>query len=149
MHIRTGNAADLAAIRVLLEREQLPSSDLESAAAHFLVACDAGDRVRAAGALQWFGDAALLRSLSVAPEVRGTGIGRRLVEELERIARSRDAAELVLLTTTAQDYFARLGYRTIDRQSAPRAVHASEEFRTLCPASATCMVKRLSPRDAA
>lgn len=147
MHIRAGNAADRVAIRTLLEREKLPTSDLETSDIHFLVACDSNDRVRAAGALQWFGDAALLRSLSVAPELRGTGIGRRLVQELEGIARSRHLSEVVLLTTTAQDFFARQGYRTIERASAPRSVHASEEFRTLCPASAACMVKQLEQRD--
>lgn len=147
MHIRVGNAADLVAIRALLEREKLPSSDLESAEANFVVVCDSGERVRAGGALEWFGEPVLLRSLSVAPELRGTGLGRRLVQELESLARSRHITEVVLLTTTAQDFFSRLGYRAIERASAPQSVHASEEFPTLCPAPAACMLKQLGQSD--
>jgi N-acetylglutamate synthase-like GNAT family acetyltransferase len=49
----------------------------------------------------------------------------------------------VLLTQTARDFFAHLGYRVIDRSEAPEEVQGSEEFRSLCPASATCMVKMI------
>ena len=47
----------------------------------------------------------------------------------------------MLLTQTARDFFAHLGYRVIERTEAPEEVQGSEEFRSLCPASAICMVK--------
>jgi hypothetical protein len=35
------------------------------------------------------------------------------------------------------------GKKTIDRKSVPRSVQDSEEFRSLCPQSASCLSKRL------
>jgi hypothetical protein len=49
----------------------------------------------------------------------------------------------VLLTQTAKRFFEHQGYRVIDRGEAPKDVQGSEEFRVLCPASATCMAKTL------
>ena len=136
------SARDLIAIRALLERAGLPTSDLESAGPEFAVIREQG-QVIAAGALQRFGSSALLRSLVVAPEHRGTGLGRAIVSELERVARAAQISQLVLLTQTAADFFARRGYSCIERSAAPEQMQVSEEFRSLCPSSATCMAKSL------
>jgi amino-acid N-acetyltransferase len=66
-----------------------------------------------------------------------------MVSELERVARAAQISRLVLLTQTAADFFARHGYRVIERSAAPQNMQASEEFRSLCPDSATCMAKSL------
>jgi amino-acid N-acetyltransferase len=137
------SAQDLNAIRALLERSGLPTSDLESAQPEFAVIRQDG-QVVAAGALQRFGTAALLRSVVVAPERQGSGLGRSVVSELERLAQAAEIRRLVLLTQTAADFFARQGFRTIERSSAPQDIQASEEFRSLCPSSAFCMVKDLA-----
>lgn len=137
------SAEDLTAIRALLERSGLPTSDLESARPEFAVIRECG-RVIAAGALQRFGSSALLRSVVVAPEHRGRGLERAIVGELERAARTAQVRELVLLTQSAADFFARAGYRVIERSSAPHDMQGSEEFRSLCPSSATCMAKSLT-----
>ena len=136
------SAKDLIAVRALLGRAGLPTRDLESARPQFAV-IHQDDEVIAAGALQRFGTSALLRSVVVAPEHRRSGLGRSVVSELERLARAAGISRLVLLTETAADFFARQGFRTIERSSAPEDVQASEEFRSLCPSSATCMAKRL------
>ena len=133
---------DIIAIRALLERCGLPTSDLESARPEFAVIREKG-QVIAAGALQRFGSSALLRSVVVAPDHRGTGLGQAIVSELERVARSAQVARLILLTQTAADFFARQGYCVIERSTAPPNMQASEEFRSLCPSSATCMAKSL------
>lgn len=137
------SAQDLNAIRALLERSGLPTSHLESAQPEFAVIRQDG-QVVAAGALQRFGTAALLRSVVVAPERQGSGLGRSVVSELERLAQAAEIRRLVLLTQTAADFFARQGFRTIERSSAPQDIQASEEFRSLCPSSAICMVKDLA-----
>lgn len=136
------SAPDLIAIRALLERAGLPTSDLESARPEFAVIREQG-RVIAAGALQRFGSSALLRSLVVAPERRGTGLGQAMVSELERVARAARISQLVLLTQTAAEFFAHRGYSVIERSSAPEQMQGSGEFRSLCPSSATCMAKSL------
>ena len=82
-----------------------------------------------ARALQRFGSSALLRSVVVAPDRRGTGLGQAIVSELERVARAGRISRLVLLTQTAADFFEHRGYRVIDRSSAPEQMQGSEEFR--------------------
>lgn len=136
------SAVDLIAIRALLERSGLPTSDLESARPEFAVIRE-NDQVIAAGALQSFGSSALLRSVVVAPDRRRSGLGQAIVSELERMARAAQISRLVLLTQTAAEFFGHRGYRVIDRSTAPEDMRESEEFRSLCPSSATCMVKSL------
>lgn len=134
------SAQDLMAIRELLERCGLPTSDLDSARPEFAVIRQDG-QVVAAGALQRFGSSALLRSVVVTPDRRGSGLGRSVVSELEQLARVAHISQLFLLTQTAADFFARQGYRVVERSSAPKDVQGSEEFRSLCPSSAICMAK--------
>lgn len=133
---------DFVAIRVLLEDSGLPTSDLESARPVFAVVRENGHIV-AAGALQRFGSSALLRSVVVAKAYRGAGLGQAIVSELERLAQADQVQQLILLTQTAAEFFAHRGYRVIERGAAPHAMQGSEEFRSLCPGSATCMAKTL------
>ncbi|MGO9802949.1 MAG: arsenic resistance N-acetyltransferase ArsN2 [Steroidobacteraceae bacterium] len=144
MQLRAGTAGDVSSIRALLEMGKLPTSDLSRSAPQFVVACDSGNRIVAAGALQALGDSALLRSIVVTPELRGTGLGQRVVRELERVARAAQVKQLALLTLTAKRFFERQGYRVIPRQDVPEALQVTEEFQSLCPASAICMVKSLA-----
>jgi amino-acid N-acetyltransferase len=141
--VGSASAGDLSAIRALLERSGLPTSDLGSARPEFAVIRERG-QVVAAGALQRFGSVALLRSVVVSPELRQSGLGRRVVVELERVARSTGIQQLILLTQTAAEFFSQQGYRVIDRGAAPKDMQQSEEFRSLCPSAATCMAKRLA-----
>lgn len=140
---RAGTEQDAASIRALLEGAGLPTDDLLSSKPQFIVACE-GKTLVAAGALQFFGACALLRSVVVTSGLRGTGLGRIVVEDLERVARAAHTTQLVLLTETAREFFAHQGYRVLDRREVPQDVQQSEEFRSLCPASATCMAKTLA-----
>lgn len=142
--LRTPTAAEAAIIRDLLERSGLPTGDLSAARPEFVVATHDGQIV-GVGALEHFGSAALLRSVAVEAQSRGSGVGRVIVEELERRARTASISELILLTLTARDFFDRLGYGAKERGQVPPAVQESAEFRSLCPASAVCMSKTLVP----
>ena len=71
---------------------------------------------------------------------QGNGLGRALYFNVRERARSRGVGALYLLTTTAADYFERLGFIRESRESAPVALRASAEFRGACPASATLLV---------
>lgn len=144
MPIRPALPSEHVAIRVLLTDNGLPVQDLDSAAVAFLVADDGGPIAGVVG-LQMFGDTGLLRSLAVPAEHRGGGTGGRLVDAIESEARRRGLQQLVLLTQTAAEFFARRGYQVIDRAHAPAAVQTSAEFLSLCPASATCLSKPLPP----
>ena len=140
--LRAATAHDVRGIRALLEGSGLTTIDLESARPEFVVACEDGE-VIGAGALQRFGSSALLRSVVVAENRRRGGVGQMIVQELERQAHAARITELILLTRTAAEFFACQGYRAIERSSAPQHMQASEEFRSLCPSSATCMAKSL------
>ena len=129
-------------IRALLESVGLPTSDLASARPEVVAIREQGNLV-AAGALQRFGSAALLRSVVVSHDRRGKGLGCAIVAELERLARETRIARLILLTQTAAKFFAERGYQVIERSAAPADLQESEQFRSLCPSSATCMAKRL------
>lgn len=140
---RPAAEADLAFIRRLLEQAGLPTSDLAAAKPKFTVLRENG-RIVAAAALEPFGSAALVRSVVVAGERRGSGLGRTLVQELEKGARAARIRQLFLLTQTAGKFFARQGYRVIERVDVLKDLQESEEFRALCPTSATCMMKVLT-----
>jgi N-acetylglutamate synthase-like GNAT family acetyltransferase len=140
--IREAADRDLPQIVRLLERNALPTADLAISRPAFVVACD-GPAVIGAGGLEVFGAIGLLRSVVVDDSSRGAGLGRALVESVERTAERRGVTELVLLTETAHDFFANLGYADIARDAAPRAVRESAEFKALCPQSARCMSKRI------
>ena len=140
--LRTADPSDLDAIAALLTGSALPVDDLRASSIGFLVAEDAGTIVGVVG-LETFDEAGLLRSLAVAPAQRGQGLGGELVDALERDACDRGLRQLVLLTQTAERFFAQRGYRVIERADAPVAIQGSAEFRSICPASAACMVKTL------
>lgn len=142
--LRTPTIAEAEIVHALLERSGLPTGDLGTGRPEFVVATRNG-RIIGVGALEHFGDAALLRSVAVEGQSRGSGVGRLIVEELERRARAAGISELILLTLTAQDFFDRQGYTTKERGQVPPAVRDSAEFRSLCPASAVCMAKTLMP----
>ncbi len=123
----------------------LPTEDLADAdLSHFF---GYGSREKPSGVvgLEVFGAEALLRSLVVEPSERGTGGGRLLVAAAEAHAHSQGVRSVYLLTTTAEPFFERLGFRRADRGGAPATIRATREFASLCPASAAFMVKRLDP----
>jgi amino-acid N-acetyltransferase len=148
MTIRIDEAtrADLPSIRTLLDEAKLPHADLtDDTAVRFWIA--RGDALIGAIGLETFGACGLLRSLVVASAARGSGLGARLVRTVENAAVAAGICELVLLTQTAEPFFRKRGYAAIDRASAPAELRASTEFQSLCPASATCMSKRLLDGD--
>ena len=133
--------AETAAKRLLAECH-LPSSDLEPR--HFEHFFGCGDKNAPEGVvgLELRGPVALLRSLAVAERARGKGCGRELVAEAERHAWSQGVEEIYLLTATAEPFFSALGYRRVERESAPAEIRATKEFSTLCPSDSVFMVKR-------
>lgn len=136
---------DLPPVLALLRRSHLPTRDLADARAEDFRVIERAGEVVGCVAVEMHGPHGLLRSLAVAPEARGQGLGARLVGAAEALARDRALSSLVLLTTTAASFFERLGYTRMERDEAPEAIQHSSEFTSTCPASATLMGKTLSP----
>ena len=131
----------LRAAVALLAAVGLPSSDLtEPHLEHFFFA---GPRDAPTGlvGLELYGSDALLRSLAVAPDARSSGIGSMLVEQAEGHAYANGVRSLYLLTTTAQRFFERRGYRAASRESCPAAIRGTSEFASLCPAGSVLLAK--------
>ena len=142
--IRRGRATDLPAVLALLESARLPTADIASVDELPMWVLKEWGAIVGVIALQRFGAEALLRSLAVTPEYRKRGFGAQLVARLEERARADNIQELVLLTETAETFFGTLDYSVIDRCHVSDRLKESTEFRTLCPASATCMSKTLA-----
>jgi amino-acid N-acetyltransferase len=141
--VRTATQADSARIVALLQANELPTSDLAECRPEFVVIEDGDELIGTAG-VQIFGSAGLVRSVAIAKNRQSAGLGSALLGELERHAFALGIRELVLLTQTAEPFFARHGYARVDRASVPSPIQATAEFRSLCPASAVCMSKRLA-----
>jgi amino-acid N-acetyltransferase len=134
-------AGDVPAIAALLRTAELPHEDFSPHVGHFLVARDAGGAVVGAIGAEVCGADALLRSLVVAADRRGAGLGGRLVDELERAAAAWGVRCWWLLTTTAETFFAARGFRAVARSEAPAAIQATGQFNGGCCRSAVCMTR--------
>ncbi len=133
----------LEAVQTMLRANDLPYSDLtEDSMAHFLCYGSAGSPEGVIG-LEVFGEDALLRSLVVNESARQSGSGTNLVNAIENLARELGVRTLYLLTTTAEDYFRRRGFASVDRAMVSDSIRASTEFSSLCPGSAAVMRKFL------
>jgi amino-acid N-acetyltransferase len=141
--IRPAGPGDLDRVRALLAAAQLPVDGVEEQfGPPYAVAERAGCLVGAAG-VEVYGTAGLLRSVVVAAAERGTGLGRALTADRLAWARSQRLEEVYLLTTTAADFFARLGFGRVARTEVPASLLGSREFATICPSTATVMRLRL------
>ena len=141
--VRRGQPADIPDVLALLQSTDLPTSDLSAIAGLRTWVIESDDFLCGVIALEPFGTEGLLRSLAVASDYRNRGIGRALVAQLENDARAQGVRKLVLLTQTAETFFRSLGYQNIYRRHVSAEIKQSAEFRSLCPASASCMAKTL------
>jgi len=134
---------ELGQVLALLARSGLPEAGLAAHLATTLVARQKGQVVGSV-ALELYGEAALLRSVAVAPELRGRGLGQRLTNSALALARQAGVRRLYLLTESAADYFARQGFTPIPRGEVEGAVQKSVEFTSACPQSAQAMMLALA-----
>ena len=109
-----------------------------------MVVAKKGSEVVGAAAVELYDDGALLRSVVVDPTARGQGLGHCLSEAALAIAKDRGRHTAFLLTTTAEQFFPKLGFEPIERDDVPVSVQASIEFHSACPVSAVVMRRRLA-----
>ena len=142
--IRQAVADDWRSIVKQLDIAGLPVRDLNlSHMSRFLVAQSSDGVLMGAIGLEQYGDQGLLRSLVVAENARGVGLGRELVARLEKFAGDLGVTDLWLLTIDADSFFRRIGFSIRDRDKVPYAVRSTSEFSELCPTSAFLMQKIL------
>ena len=138
--ITDASSDDLRDILDLLSQVQLPHDGVVETLSGFLVARDESSRLIATIGLEHHGDTALLRSAAVAPEYQGCGIGSRLTEKLLERATGAGVERVVLLTTTASEFFARrFGFCEASRTVFDTELAGSSEWNLPRCSSAVCM----------
>ena len=135
---------DLDDLAQALAAEGMPADDLAGPDKRFF-AFDDRERGRIGfGGVEVHGGEGLLRSVVTVQGMRGRGYGRAMVEWLVREAARSGVRRLYLLTMDAAGFFGRYGFTATDRGAVPPVIARTEQFATLCPASAVCMVRELS-----
>ena len=123
--------AHYAALGVLLPRSE---ADVRAAIGRFRVLERKG-KLFGCVALEGYGpDLAEIRSLAVAPDTRGQGLGSQLVSAVLAEARRRKIAR-IFAVTHAPEFFAPQGFATASRWSLPEKIARD---CTGCPHNPTC-----------
>jgi amino-acid N-acetyltransferase len=135
--IRRAEPQDLPDVLALLGEAQLPTDGVAEHIDTFFVVDD-GSRIVACVGLEIYEYAALIRSLAVAADVRGIGIGDGVLRRALYEVRDCDAG-VYALTTTAEAYLGRFGFERVPRGLVPQALFESRELQDACPASAAVM----------
>ena len=131
---------DLRDVLDLLSQVQLPHDGVAENVGAFLVARDGSSRLIATIGLERHGNTALLRSAAVAPEYQGCGIGSQLTEDLLARATKEGVDKVVLLTSTASEFFARrFGFCETSRTTFDKELAGSSEWNLPRCSSAVCM----------
>jgi N-acetylglutamate synthase-like GNAT family acetyltransferase len=137
----TGERSALAAA---LKNARLPIEDIEAAGRLFWRFETVEEIPVGFGGLELYGGDALLRSIVALPPVRHKGFGSAIVAALEEVAQLHNCRSLWLITTSAVEFFDRLGYARCDRAAVPSAIGTTTEFAALCPANADVLVKHFA-----
>ena len=125
----------------LLKKNNLPTEDINSGTQLFVL--EENDGVIGTVAVEYDLNVALVRSLSVAEEKRKSGIGEILMRFIENYVHKQGVHSVYLLTTTAENFFLKKGYKTIDRNKVPDFIKNTKEYSVLCSSASTLMKKEL------
>jgi N-acetylglutamate synthase-like GNAT family acetyltransferase len=88
----------------------------------YVVAVDGRSRIVGIGALKEYSPSiAEVAAIAVSPAAQGLGLGRRIVDAVEALARKRGVPEVFALTLEPQ-FFEALGYQRVDRARYPEKI---------------------------
>ncbi len=139
--VRHAVKGDMGTIRSILFECGLPNDDFGDEDVTFLLA-ESDETIIGTIGLESYPPLGLLRSAAVLQPFRDRGIGAILVDALVREALSRSLGELVLLTTTAEKYFGKMGFTRIGRETLGGPILLSGQFTgTRCSSAAVMTLK--------
>jgi N-acetylglutamate synthase-like GNAT family acetyltransferase len=145
--VRVSLTDDAAAIASLLRSAGLRRDGVDGAWRVWVADAEAtAGAVIGCAAVHRTGDTFLLRSVAVQDAARRTGIGRRLVAAALTATDLElgGPATVTLLTETAAHWFARIGFRPVERGDLPPAV-ALSPHSAVCTTSAQAMIRGSQP----
>ena len=148
IEISPASSDDLNDILALLSEVQLPHDGVAENVNAFLVARNKQSRLIGTIGLERHGNTALLRSAAIAPDCQKSGLGSRLTEDLLQRATTAGVEKVVLLTTTAREFFARrFGFCETPRELFEEQLAGSSEWNLPRCSSAACMSLDLNSRS--
>jgi len=126
--VRIAQSDDVPHIQVLLNHyasmgDLLPRTkqDIVKQLEHFRVIEQDG-RIIACGSLENFTDElAEIRSLMVEKDIKGSGLGKKIVEELIKMARHRGVKRVMALTYVPE-FFHKFGFTTVSKDIFPEKI---------------------------
>ncbi|RBP50822.1 N-acetyltransferase [Arenicella xantha] len=126
--VRPATHVDVQAIQKLLNHyasmgDLLPRTrdDILKNLEHFRVIEQQGDII-ACGSLENFTDElAEIRSLMVRTDIKGSGLGREIVQHLIEMAQARQVKRLMALTYVPI-FFHKLGFKTVNKEIFPEKI---------------------------
>ena len=137
--LRAALTQDLATAEKLLASCELSADGVRDQFGEGYVIAERQGELMGLAGVEIHGRHGLLRSVAVAPALRGAGLGAALVNDRIRWAREQGIESIYLLTTTTAEYFARHGFEVVSRDDAPPEIRASKEFSEMCPSTAVLM----------
>lgn len=135
-----GNAIDL---KTALDAARLPTDDLQEPGRSFF-RIKRGEATVGFGGYELHAEDALLRSLVIAPDLRGRGAGRYAAKLILKRASEDGARSAYLLTESAAPFFEKVGFTRIERADAPASIRETRQAASICSSSAAMMTMRLS-----
>lgn len=143
--VSKASRADLAELLALLAAVNLPTEGIVDHIGHFWVARDIDNRMVGCAGLEVYGRLGLLRSVAVSPDTQHAGLGSKLTSAILDEAAEAGIEEVVLLTTTARDFFARrFGFIEADRVEYNERLATSQEWLLPRCSSAVFMLLQLN-----
>ena len=145
--IEKASPACLNDVLEILSQVNLPHDGVKEHFGDFLIARSGGGKILGCVGLERHGKIGLLRSAAVLSEYQGQWIGNKLVQELLKRAASEGVTEVVLLTTTARDYFQnKFGFKEAKRSGYDERLANSPEWNLPRCSSAVFMTLKLDPK---
>jgi amino-acid N-acetyltransferase len=138
--ISKAEPAALEEILSLLDAVNLPHDGVAEHLDGFLVARDGAGRLVGCIGMERHDGLGLLRSAAVTPELQRSGLGTKLTEAVLQDGARQCLSEVLLLTSTARDFFAKkFGFVVIGRDAYDERLAQSPEWRLPYCSSAVLM----------
>jgi N-acetylglutamate synthase-like GNAT family acetyltransferase len=141
--VKKAPPSSLPKVLEILSAVGLPHEGVEEHFDGFLIAQSGNGQTIGCIGLESHGDLGLLRSAAVLPQYQGQSAGGKLIRQLLRLADEKGHSEIVLLTTTAKDYFqSKFGFREAKRSGyEDRLVNSPEWHLPRCSSAAFMTLK--------
>lgn len=142
--IERATPACLEEVLEILTQAELPHEGVKEYLGSFFVARSGDGAVLGCVGIERHADLGLLRSAAVLPAYRSQQIGGRLIQEALKHAAREGIVEIVLLTTTAKDYFEKkFGFQEARRDDYEQRLQNSPEWNLPRCSSAAFMTLKL------